>query len=41
MNLIDNDYVLIDEFEEFSFIEEREEEEEEENLVNFDLERYV
>lgn len=41
MNLIDNDYELIDEFEEFSFIEEREEEEEEENLVNFDLERYV
>lgn len=41
MNSTDNDYVPIDESEEFSLIEEREEEEEEENSANPDPERYV
>ena len=40
MNSTDNDYVPIDESEEFSLIEEREEEEEE-NSANPDPERYV
>ena len=39
MNTTDNDYMPIDESEEYSLIEEREEEEEEES-VNPDVERY-
>ena len=40
MNTTDNDYMPIDESEEYSLIEEREEEEEEES-VNPDAERYI
>ena len=40
MNTTDNDYMPIDESEEYSLIEEREEEEEEES-VNPDVERYT